>query len=88
MFVKKRHNDTEFIKFNFLKKNHKATTDSHAPLREEPRGIPPKKSDMITKLLPFIPTTRHAFWNNLKTTENAIDLVTFDESCITIIIML
>ena len=64
MFVKKRHNDTEFIKFDFLKKNHKATctTDSHAPLREEPRGIPPKKkSDIITKLLPLIPTTRHAF---------------------------
>ena len=41
----------EFIKFDFLKKNHKATTDSHAPLREEPSGIPPeKKSDMITKL--------------------------------------
>ena len=46
MFVKNHHNDTEFIKFDFLKKNHKATTDSHAPLREEPRGIPPeKKSD-------------------------------------------
>ena len=59
MFVKKRHNDTEFIKFDFLKKNHKVTTDSHAPLREEPRGIPPeKKSEMITKLLPLIPTTR------------------------------
>ena len=49
MFVKKRHNDTVFIKFDFLKKNHKARTDDHAPLREEPRGIPPeKKSDMIT----------------------------------------
>ena len=80
MFVKKRHNDTEFIKFDFLKKNHKATTDSHAPLRDEPHGIPKeKKSDMITKLLPLIPTTRHAFWNNLKATENAIDLVTSDE---------
>ena len=51
MFVKKRHNDTEFIKFDFLKKNDKATRDSHAPLREEPSGIPPEKSDMITKLL-------------------------------------
>ena len=80
MFVKKRHNDMEFFKFDFLKKNHKAPTDSHAFLREEPRGIPPeKKSDIITKLLPLIPTTRHAFWNNLKTTENAIDLVTSDE---------
>ena len=65
MFVKKRYNDTEFIKFDFLKKKHKATTDSHAPLREEPSGIPSeKKSDMITKLLPLIPTTRQAFWNN------------------------
>ena len=80
MFVKKCHNNTELIKFDFLKMNNKATTDSHAPLREEPRGIPPeKKSDMITKLLPLIPTTRHAFWNILKTTENAIDLITSDK---------
>ena len=79
MFVTNQHNDPEFIEFDFLKKTHKATTGTHVSLREKPHGIPSEKSDIITKLLPLMPTTCHAFWNSLKTTENAVDLLTSDE---------
>ena len=76
MFVKTRHNDDEFVVFDFLKKNHKPGTGSHQALRCGERGIPTaKKVDIQTKLMPLMPPTRHQFWKSLKTSDTEVDLV-------------
>ena len=76
MHVKQYHTDSEFAEFDFLMKNHKPSVDYHTPLRTQDRGIPAaKKSDIIAKLLPLIPSNRHNFWQNIATSENVADLI-------------
>ncbi|GFN94149.1 hypothetical protein PoB_002065500 [Plakobranchus ocellatus] len=44
--------------------------------RSQPRGVLPKKNDIVYKLLPLMPTTRQAFWNKLPVNTCSKDLAT------------
>ncbi|GFO43463.1 hypothetical protein PoB_006996800 [Plakobranchus ocellatus] len=44
--------------------------------RSQPRGVHPKKNDIVNKLLPRIPTTRQAYWNKLPANTCSKDLAT------------
>ncbi|GFO39429.1 hypothetical protein PoB_006593400 [Plakobranchus ocellatus] len=44
--------------------------------RSQPRGVHPKKNDIVNKLLPLIQTTKQAFWNKFLVNTCGKDLAT------------
>lgn len=80
MFVKQRHTDRNYTTFDFLKKKFVPGTSNVQSIRDVDRGIPEaKKADIISNLLPLMPTNRTGFWRSLRVSD-VPDLITASQT--------
>ena len=67
--------ENSYSEFDFLKKTFQLNT-TDTLLRDGPRGIPAtKKTAILSKLIPLMPSSRHVFWNDIATNDASADLV-------------
>lgn len=80
LFYKRNHGTDEYFELDFLKlKNIK---QGIPPPRQKlvPRGITSeRKSAILTKLGPLMPTNRRLFWETLPINDQAVDLIHHQE---------
>ena len=67
--------ESSYSEFDFLKKTFQLNV-TDTLLRNGPRGIPTaKKTAIVNKLLPLMPSSRHMLWNDIATSDASADLV-------------
>lgn len=73
IFYKKRHTDSEFLSFDFLRPKYDL---SMPETRQSNRGVnDTKKQKILTDLVSKMPAVKHIFWENLPTSKDSSDLL-------------